>query len=361
LVLTLAIGFEAQQLYSLSSNSIQAYAQKIGADFADINQHQLSDRLIPPHYNKLIIGDYLEIYDRILYVDCDLIISATTPNIFDFVPDSAIGVVNESEFSDRTSYINAVKQDLGDIPAWQTDYFNTGVMVISKTHRQLFTHPTKFFIDIFYEQTYFNWQARKLGYEICYIDPKFNWTQCQQGDLPLYNSAYITHFAGWGFQLPTHQVSDKHTCKYHQMKCFLDYLEGIKSLRIHPEHLSLGSGYLSSVRGLKQLISSEGNQDLVSYGPYLAIANGLYKAIIDFEVIDRISSQIASQQVFSFDVVSMSGNQVWYSQDVFSEMVTSSNQFEFQIICKDIKDLEIRFFARSISFAINFIELILIE
>lgn len=363
LVLTLAIGQEAEELYTLSSKSIQSYACKIGADFACIHQNTFlntglnSD--ISPHYNKLKIGDYLEIYDRILYLDCDLIVKPNTPNIFDLVPTDAIGVMNEGNFNDYSREIKDVKNALGRLDGgldyWQKDYFNSGVMVVSKVHKQLFAFPQKIFKSTFYEQTYLNWQAHNLNYKITYIPEEFNYifhNSKEKSNLEIPESAYIVHFAGWGFDLPKSQNSHKHTYKYHQMQCFLDYQEGKKTIRIHPEQLSLSLGYISQSLGLKKLIIPKNTHDLISFGPYIKIERGFYKVWIGFNVISPLQESI----IFKFDVVSNYGNRLWYRSDVYSECI-----FESTIEFKDLEDLEFRFFGTGTEVEINFIELSLIN
>jgi lipopolysaccharide biosynthesis glycosyltransferase len=355
LVITLAIGQEAEELYALSSDSIQAYARKISADFACIHQDVFSDSDIPPYYNKLKIGDYLEIYDRVLYLDCDLIVKPNTPNIFDLVPINAIGVINEACFNNYDQEIVGVKNALGQLDNWQEDYFNSGVIVVSKIHKPLFTFPQKIFPSPFYEQTYLNWQAHYLNYEIKYLPREFNYIFVNTPDLNLEipESAYIVHFAGWGFNLPKSQNSHKHTYKYHQMQCFLDLLEGKKTIRIHAEQLHLKEGYVSKQLGLKKLIIPARTFDLISYGPYKAINKGLYNITINFNVINISSPKSIA---FKFDIVSNCGDRLWYRNDVCGDL-----SFELTLEIEDVTDLEFRFFGTGNEVEINFIELSLPE
>jgi len=351
LVLTLAIGEESEQLYALSSDSIQSYARKIGADFACIHQNIFLDP-IPAHYNKLKIGDYLEIYDRILYLDCDLIVKPNTPNIFDLVPIDAIGVMNESNFSDYSQEIFDIKNVFGQLDGWDLDYFNSGVIVVSKVHSELFETPEKIFPSNFYEQTYLNWRAQALNYKFSYIPEEFNYI-FRGSNLEIQESAYIVHFAGWGFDLPKSQDSHKHTYKYHQMQCFLDYIEGKRTIRIHPEQLSLELGYISNKVGLKQLIIPENTYNLISFGPYTTVKQGLYKISINFNVVNIHNHK---DVVFKFDIVSDSGNRFWYRSDVNGDF-----SFEITLEFEDINDLEIRFLGTGVNAEINFIELNLID
>ncbi len=358
LVATMVIGAAAEKLYALSSDSIKKYAQKINADFVCINenlidQSRFQDHDFPVHYNKLKIGDYLENYERVLYLDCDLIIKPDTPNLFEIVSLDAIGVMNEGIYADYNQEIQAVKNVFGQLDDWQKDYFNSGVMVISKIHRQLFETPTKLFLSPFYEQTYLNWKARDLNYKIEYISDEFNFIfkNINSSDLNIPESANIVHFAGWGFALPVNQNSHKYTYKYHQMRCFLDYLDGKKTFRIHPEQLSLNQGFIDTKTELSKLLVPPKIFDLISYGPYLAIKAGLYNILINFKVTNL---QVGEFVMFKFDVVSDSGNQFWYRNDVKNDSC-----FEFTLQLPDINDLEFRFFGTGVEFELNFIELLL--
>ena len=345
LVLTLVIGQESEEIYSLSQHSLQSYAKRIGADFACIRERIFSDRNIPPHYSKLRIKEYLESYDRVLFLDCDVIVSSNTPNIFEMIPEDTIGVVNEGALVDRSEAISQVQNYLGHIESWDSDYFNSGVILVSKLHQDLFTDPEKF---------YLNWKARFLKYKIYYFDKKYNYFFHEGASLSSASSAYIVHFAGWGFQLPKTQEDSKHTYKYHQMKCFLDSLKGQVTIRINPEQLCLVSGFINKKESLRKFTISQENQGLVSYGPYIKVNDGFYKLTINFEIYDKLSNTNKQNTAFLFDIVSDNGNKIWYQYTVFA----SQKHIEFVIALSSVKDLEIRFYGTGVSFSINFIELL---
>lgn len=358
IIITLVIGQEAEEIYSLSQDSIQSYAQRLRADFACIKENVYSDNNIPPHYNKLRIKQYLNQYDRVLFLDCDVIISPNTPNIFNLVPENAIGVVNEGALVDRSEAIKQVQASLGSIENWHSDYFNSGMIVVSKLHQGLFDEPETIYLGLFREQSYLNWKARLLRYQIYYLDKQYNYFFHPAASLRSASSAYIVHFAGWGFQLPRTQLDSKHTYKYHQMKCFLKHLAGQTTIRINPEQLYLVSGCIDKKSSLRKFTISQGNLGLISYGPYIKIPDGFYKITINFELCnDGVYNRNKQAIAFSFDVVSNTGNRIWLR----SVVPAFQPEFELFVTLKDVEDFEIRFHSTGIPFSLSFIELALIE
>jgi lipopolysaccharide biosynthesis glycosyltransferase len=140
LVLTIAIGDKYQQMALITHPFIHGYASKIGADFHAITRSMIS--LTTPHWEKFRIHDLLDQYDRIIYLDTDIIVKPDCQDLFEIVPYHQIGAYNEGRHFARS----------------RQDYWNTGVMVLSKHHRDLFTPPAIMAGDIntFFEQDTLN-------------------------------------------------------------------------------------------------------------------------------------------------------------------------------------------------------------
>ena len=81
-------------------------------------------------------------------------------NLFKLCPLSCLGVFNEGEYFDRR----------------YPDYFNTGVMMISRCHRDIFRKPEveQGSIETFYEQNFLNDRIRSSGCLISCLSHKFN-------------------------------------------------------------------------------------------------------------------------------------------------------------------------------------------
>jgi len=197
LVLTIAVGPEYEKMAKLTHPSIQAYAKKIGAEFLCIKEKKLAKST--PHWDKFQINELLLKYERILYVDTDLIIREDCPNLFDIVPKTLLGAFNEAPFTDRSKelLIDCCKQYNITLPNWNGKYYNTGVLVISQIHRSLFEKPEKEYFS-FYEQSYLNMMISFKDIKVFDIDHKFNRMTCMDqltGEERF--DSYIIHYAGY--------------------------------------------------------------------------------------------------------------------------------------------------------------------
>lgn len=116
--------------------SIKSYAEKIGADFCVIDKSEIKN----PKDWKFHISDKLEEYDRVLYVDSDLIIRPDAPDIFDIVPEGEIGLLYESRFLPKTQELNQIL-DVLKFPQEKRlgKFYGTGVIVASKVHSHIFS------------------------------------------------------------------------------------------------------------------------------------------------------------------------------------------------------------------------------
>ena len=174
LVLTASIG--QRDFNKLTIDSIEKYAKKIGADYRYIKEYEVDDKYqnipIGRKGNKgyliklLVIGDALKEYDRVIWFDDSCVVASDCPDLFNVVPTETLGAHNEGivewvsadkvtkkfyEHHGMKNYIN------------YKNYFNSGVMVLSKSHIDLFSeeniinfgekgHMSNGFVD----QTYLN-------------------------------------------------------------------------------------------------------------------------------------------------------------------------------------------------------------
>lgn len=158
LLLTICAGKEYQKIGKITHPLMQSYAQRIGADFKVIREQKIAITTI--HWEKFQIYDLLDVYDRILFVDSDIIIREDAPDLFKVVPEDCVGAFNEIVLASgwgpdrRQGIINLCQQYKQNLN-WGGCYFNTGVMVVSRCHKACFKKP-EMEICHFYEQTYLN-------------------------------------------------------------------------------------------------------------------------------------------------------------------------------------------------------------
>lgn len=197
LILTISIGKEYQKITELTHSSIKNYAKKINADFLCIDKQKISQTT--PHWEKFQIYNLLDKYDRILYIDTDVIIREDCPDLFKEVPKDKLGMFNEAPFTDRSKelLIDICKQYGIILNNWNGKYYNSGIMVISKKHKNLFKKPEKEIFS-FYEQSYINMRIAEEETEIHELHYKFNRMTCiDKFTGEERHNSYIIHYAGY--------------------------------------------------------------------------------------------------------------------------------------------------------------------
>lgn len=195
LVFTISIGNHYSKVSKLTLPSIKEYAEKIDADFLNITEH--NDDYITQKWNKFYIYELLNKYKRVLYLDSDLIIREDCPNLFDVVPENKLGMFNEGKYSPRFEYLRQASEYYKEpMKAWKGNFYNSGVMVISRIHKSIFKMPSG--IDyVETDQPYIN--LRIVNDEVKMLDLHYNFNRMDILDtvcgISRLNS-YIVHYAG---------------------------------------------------------------------------------------------------------------------------------------------------------------------
>lgn len=193
-VVTICVGKLYEEIAAITHPTIKAYADRVGADFVvmrDFGRHKF------PGYQKLEIGPllYTKRYDRVLYVDTDILIRDDAPNLFDLVPAEQVGLLNEGKYVDRRQ----AKFNLNPhYAAWWTSdvYYNTGVMLVSRGHEMAFLRPSVE-VNNFYEQTHLNLNIYRYSlpvFELPYAFNRMLFISRLTGESRL--NAYFLHYAG---------------------------------------------------------------------------------------------------------------------------------------------------------------------
>lgn len=140
LVLTISIGSHYSELSKITSPMFESYAKKIGADYLNITE--FNTKYITQKWNKFHIHDLLSKYKRILYLDIDIIIREDAPNLFEIVPENKLGMFNEGRYVSRSEFVEQASEYYGEpIKNWNGKFYNSGVMVISRIHKNIFKLP----------------------------------------------------------------------------------------------------------------------------------------------------------------------------------------------------------------------------
>jgi lipopolysaccharide biosynthesis glycosyltransferase len=205
-LVTLQIG--PSDLFELVNPNFEEACRKHDWSFEIINERKIG--FIPIRrkvrriqFEKFQIGALLEKYDRILYLDSDILINPSLPNVFDIVPEEAFGCVMEDVGPlkwKREEERKKAQRRLGKLPNWTSGYFNSGMFVVSKIHKPIFSTKWR---DVtggrWADQTTLNYQVRAHGFQIHELPIEFNYLAelCPEWDDPQKRKkAHIVHYAG---------------------------------------------------------------------------------------------------------------------------------------------------------------------
>jgi hypothetical protein len=198
-IVSMAVGDFYNKISELTFPSLRKYAERVGADFIELQPNEVYKNF--PHYLKCELNSVLDSYDRICYIDADIIVSPLAPNIFEKVPEDKMGLFEEGKYENRLSNLQNYFTQKG-LNAVATQYFNTGVIVASKEHKKVFEVP-EVFEDNFFEQTYLNYRIYKLEMGVVGLSYKFNrMTLADQRTGEHRLASYFVHYAGLSQQLP---------------------------------------------------------------------------------------------------------------------------------------------------------------
>ena len=164
-----------------------------------------------PTYGQLFNQNFvnlLEKYERVLYIDSDVMVTPSAKNIFEQYPDiNKFYAYHENDYDpimDRDYCINPL---LGDCPNWplgkngKLQYFNAGVFLVSSPQKFAFNNyrnvPNLPSILNFGDQTYMNYIISKNNIIFESLDYSFNRMNLGKRDDSgeRFNADFI-HYAG---------------------------------------------------------------------------------------------------------------------------------------------------------------------
>ncbi|MDX2164274.1 MAG: glycosyltransferase [Gammaproteobacteria bacterium] len=204
--------------YPFVYQSFKKYADRVDADlictttfnYGHLGQSRGFSFCRSAWLEKTHIKTLLEKYDRVLYLDADILITPNAPDIFSVYPDTnTIYMLNEGLYSDREKQISQISALLPLENGWPRNeeqkpyYYNGGVMLMSKD-ANLFNHvDMDEFLSLhgkvsLYDQTYFSYLIAKHNLKAESIDIKFNRMDIF-GHENYREKSYFIHYAGGGY------------------------------------------------------------------------------------------------------------------------------------------------------------------
>jgi lipopolysaccharide biosynthesis glycosyltransferase len=197
-LVTINIGNVFAEMGELTIPFMKKYADKVGADFVTIKKlNRTYASQYSAYWAKFELYDLFDDYDRIFYVDLDVLVYPHCPNMFEVVPEDKFGALMESDYNlNHAEEILEFQSRAGDIN-WRKEYFNVGVMVVSKEHREAFNIKNGSDGGEKYpEQTQINYNVQRFQMPIFKLDYRFNHSYFLGIDLNIRGDSFIVHYAG---------------------------------------------------------------------------------------------------------------------------------------------------------------------
>lgn len=202
---TMLIGSEASTIGRYSLPLMRHYAERCGADLVLLEPSPLGER-IGTYYEKCQIGGLLEHYERVLYLDADVLVSPDSPDVFVQVPQEQFGAVSVEAVFQKLSRSRRLTTALLGSVEWHVPYFNAGVMLASRAQRALFEADSSLLESWhsaaeaageghFHDQDFFNHRLNLLGLPFYDMGQAFNFTRAWGGFHRRFDR-YFIHYAG---------------------------------------------------------------------------------------------------------------------------------------------------------------------
>lgn len=195
-IVTMVFNPDWEAVFEYSGAAMGRYAEKYGADLLVTRKRALPDRHV--HWEKLpIISSALERYDRVLWLDVDVLVRANAPSIFDEVPAGHVAGWNEGGWCDRHGEIELGCKfyDIKPPPRNTEPYFNAGVVLYDQAAKSMVKLPERELVSNMPEQTYQNIMRALLKipfYEI----PRFNGLHAFNMNADRRKRMHFIHYAG---------------------------------------------------------------------------------------------------------------------------------------------------------------------
>jgi lipopolysaccharide biosynthesis glycosyltransferase len=196
-LLTIAIG----QNYAVmpSIRTIRAYAGHIGAKFILMTQPTAAGNV---YYEKFFMHNMLGEYDRAIILDADVIVRNDCPSLLEVVPDDCVGMYDEHVLAsdeEKVAHRNVMAEAFaahGSRPFKVRSFYNGGVIVASRMHREVFRKPAELAIK-YWDQPAINMGIAREGAKTHDIGYMFNRMPYVDGRVPGSRlDCHIIHYAG---------------------------------------------------------------------------------------------------------------------------------------------------------------------
>lgn len=207
LVATLVIGDDAEAMHEATGPSQRRYAERTGADYVVIRGATQDPRAACAE--KYRYRDYVPHYpDGTLCLDADVFVEPDAPDVFAATPLGHVGMVDvyprmpslERWFPGELAVL-CRSQGIPQPARVEKKYWNTGVWVGRPGQADYWNPPTAPFpLAWTTEELYCRLNCARHGIPIHDLDPRFNWTWCEDRQLATVRDRrpWFWHFACLG-------------------------------------------------------------------------------------------------------------------------------------------------------------------
>ncbi|MFW6353883.1 MAG: hypothetical protein ACOC3I_05810 [Verrucomicrobiota bacterium] len=190
---------------------MRQWAEREGWDFIVLNQRRLFHnpnwprRRFGLHVEKFQIHELMDQYERVLYMDADILVHPSAPSPFELVPPEAIGGVWDDTGPDAWKREHALARMASSCgappfpPRTGPRFLNAGVLVMSAAHRPLWTFDRKAFVrGRWPDQSLFNYRVHAAGVPVHELPETFNLMPLHHDawdEREVRQSAFLVHYA----------------------------------------------------------------------------------------------------------------------------------------------------------------------
>ena len=198
--------------------TMRAYSDRIGADLRVVRKTDPGTHM---WFGKWKAFELLKEYDRVMYLDGDVMVMPDCPDAFEMVPEGRVGGYVEGWYrkgwvQDEWRTISGVLGEKVRAEDFLDEYVNAGMFVASRAHAGLFDPKDAELVkevdsklmaskSRLHDQSIFNWRRLELGFGLCRMPAEMNFLLWPFSAANRF-SAYVLHYAGEGKKFMAHDV-----------------------------------------------------------------------------------------------------------------------------------------------------------
>lgn len=144
-VVTVAAGQVGRDLLEISGPLMRTYAASIGADFVVLDWEGVPELGLT---SKFALPGVLDHYERVIFLDADVLVSLGADDLLEIVPEGAFGfyddlpevLIHSSGFMEEYQRV----RDTQNLPRVKIPHYpNTGVLVFDRSHKDILSTPPR--------------------------------------------------------------------------------------------------------------------------------------------------------------------------------------------------------------------------